>query len=160
MFDVLTTGAVVEEFRRTILDGRIQRLGMVDALTVAMEVYAQGKRWHVIASANSENPRVHLVDSMPSTDPNTITPFSLQLRKYVRGGFIVDITQPPLERIITLSIAKRMAPPMAPGFNPVASGFTPGVEGLSPGFRIVGTHHISGEIHGTRQENRRPRCAA
>ncbi|MCO5215842.1 MAG: NFACT family protein [Thermomicrobiales bacterium] len=127
MFDVLTTGAVVEEFRRTILDGRIQRLGMVDALTVAMEVYAQGKRWHLIASASSENPRTYLVDPMPSTDPNTITPFSLQLRKYVRGGYIIDITQPPLERIITLSIAKRMSPSVAPGGD-VASGFTPGDE--------------------------------
>lgn len=110
MFDVLTTGAVVDELRRTILDGRVQRLGMVDALTVAMEVYAHGKRWHLIASANAENPRVHLVDSMPSTDPNLITPFSLQLRKYVRAGFIVDITQPSLERIVTLGIAKRMGP--------------------------------------------------
>lgn len=110
MFDVLTTGAVVEELRRTIMDGRIQRLGMVDALTIGAEVYAHGQRHHVIASANAENPRVHLVSSMPSTDPNTITPFSQLIRKYVRGGYIIDITQPPLERIITLSIAKRMGP--------------------------------------------------
>lgn len=110
MFDVLTTGAVVEELRRTIMDGRIQRLGMVDALTIGAEVYAQGQRQHFIASANAENPRVHLVSSMPSTDPNTITPFSQLIRKYVRGGYIIDITQPPLERIVTLSIAKRMGP--------------------------------------------------
>lgn len=110
MFDVLTTGAVVEELQRAILDGRIQRLGMVDALTIGAEVYAQGKRWHLIASANAENPRIHLVSSMPSTDPNLITPFSQQIRKYVRGGFITDISQPPLERVITLRIAKRMGP--------------------------------------------------
>ncbi len=100
----------MEELRRTILDGRIQRLGMVDALTIGAEIYAQGKRWHLIASANAENPRVHLVSSMPSSDPNLITPFSQLMRKYVRGGFITDIAQPPLERIITLSIAKRMGP--------------------------------------------------
>lgn len=111
MFDVLTTGAIVEELRTTILDGRIQRLGMVDALTIGAEVYSQGKRWHLIASADAENPRVHLISGgMPSTDPNLITPFSQLIRKYVRGGFITDITQPPLERIITLSIAKRMGP--------------------------------------------------
>ena len=108
MFDVLTTGAVVEELRRTILDGRIQRLGMVDPLTIGAEIYSQGKRWHLIASADSENPRIHLVQGMPSTDPNLITPFSQLIRKFVRGGYITDITQPPLERIITLSIAKRM----------------------------------------------------
>lgn len=110
MFDVLTTGAVTEELRRTIMDGRIQRLGMVDALTIGAEVYSHHKRWHLIASANAENPRVHLVSSMPSSDPNLITPFSQLLRKYVRGGFITDISQPPLERIIKLSIAKRMGP--------------------------------------------------
>lgn len=114
MFDVLTTGAVVEELRRTILDGRIQRLGMVDALTIGAEVYANGKRWHFIASASAKNPRVHLVSSMPSTDPNMITPFSQLIRKFVRGGYIIDITQPPLERIITLSIAKRMSPGVGP----------------------------------------------
>lgn len=110
MYDVLTTGAVADELRNTILDGRIQRLGMVDALTIGAEVYAQGKRWHLIASADSEKPRIHLVDSMPSSDPNLITPFSQLIRKYARGGFVTDITQPPLERIITLRIAKRMGP--------------------------------------------------
>lgn len=110
MYDVLTTGAVVDELRQTILDGRIQRLGLVDSLTIAAEIYAQGKRWHLIASASAENPRVHLVSSMPSTDPNLITPFGLQLRKYVRGGYITDIVQPPLERIVILSMAKRMGP--------------------------------------------------
>ncbi|MCA9834081.1 MAG: NFACT family protein [Thermomicrobiales bacterium] len=131
MFDVLTTGAVVDELRRTILDGRIQRLGMVDQLTVAMEIYAQGKRWHLIASADAENPRVHLVDAMPSTDPNTVTPFSLQMRKYARGGYITDIVQPPLERIVVLSIAKRMSAAAAPGppSSDVAPGFSPGVHG-------------------------------
>ena len=92
------------------MDGRIQRLGMVDALTIGAEVYSRGKRWHLIASADAENPRLHLVSGMPSSDPNLITPFSQLIRKYVRGGFVVDITQPPLERIITLKIAKRMLP--------------------------------------------------
>lgn len=110
MFDVLTTGAVVDELRRTVLDGRIQRLGMVDALTIGAEIYARGRRWHLIASADAQNPRIHLTRSMPSTDPNTITPFGLQLRKYVRGGFLIDVQQPPLERVVRLSIAKRMGP--------------------------------------------------
>lgn len=92
------------------MDGRIQRLGMVDALTIGLEVYSRRKRWHLLASADSENPRIHLVSGMPSTDPNLITPFSQLARKYVRGAFITDISQPPLERIIKLSIAKRIGP--------------------------------------------------
>lgn len=110
MFDVLTTGAVVAELRQTVLDGRIQRLGLVDAVTIGAEIYARGRRWYVIASADPRHPRIHLTRSMPSTDPNLITPFGLQLRKYVRGGFLIGVEQPPLERVVRLSIAKRMAP--------------------------------------------------
>lgn len=115
MYDVLTTGAVVEELRSTILDGRIQKLGLVSPLAIGAEVYARGRRWHLLASADAVQPRLHLVSTMPSTDPNVVTPFGLQLRKYVRGGFIVDIDQPPLERVIRLSIAKRFAPLNAEG---------------------------------------------
>jgi predicted ribosome quality control (RQC) complex YloA/Tae2 family protein len=110
MFDVLTVGAVVDELRRTVLDGRIQKLGMVDAVTIGAEIYAHGRRRTLIASADATNPRLHLTRSMPSLDPNLITPFGLQLRKYVRGGFLIGIEQPPLERVVRLSIAKRMAP--------------------------------------------------
>jgi predicted ribosome quality control (RQC) complex YloA/Tae2 family protein len=115
MFDVLTVGAVVDELRRTVLDGRIQKLGMVDAVTIGAEIYAHGQRRTLIASADATNPRLHLTRAMPSLDPNMITPFGLQLRKYVRGGFLIGIDQPPLERVVRLSIAKRMAPLHAEG---------------------------------------------
>src|SRR5690606_14519728 len=39
-------------------------------------------------------------------DTQLVTPFSLLLRKYARGGRIVGIEQPPLERLLRLSIAK------------------------------------------------------
>lgn len=45
---------------------------------------------------------------MPSLDPSLITPFGLLLRKFVRGGVIVGIEQPPLERLVRISIAKRL----------------------------------------------------
>lgn len=110
MFDVLTVGAVVEELEREVLDGRIQRIGMVDAVTVAAEVYAHGRRRGLLASAAAENPRLLVLDVMPSVDPNLVTPFGLLLRKYLRGAVIVGIEQPPLERIVTLKLAKRMPP--------------------------------------------------
>ncbi|MGC4191500.1 MAG: NFACT family protein [Thermomicrobiales bacterium] len=115
MFDVLTVGAVVEELEREVLDGRIQRIGMVDAVTIAAEVYAHGQRRGLVVSASAENPRLLLLDSMPSIDPNLVTPFGLLLRKYLRGAVIVGIEQPPLERIVTLKLAKRMPPVEATG---------------------------------------------
>lgn len=112
MFDVLTVSAMTDELRRTILDGRIQRLGLVDATTIAAEIYAKGRRQAFVASADPQQPGFLLAESMPSLDPNLITPFGLQLRKYVRGGFLIGIEQPSLERMVRLSIVKRL-----PGHN-------------------------------------------
>lgn len=112
MFDVLTVAAVTDELRRTILDGRIQKLGLVDATTIAAEVYARGRRRPFVASADPQQPGFLLAETMPSLDPNLITPFGLQLRKYVRGGFLIGVEQPSLERMVRLSIVKRL-----PGHN-------------------------------------------
>ena len=108
MYDVLTTAAMVNEFRDRLLDGRIQKLGMVDELTVAAEVYANGSRQALVASADARQARLYRASALPSFDTNVVTPFSLQLRKYVRGGFIIDIEQPPLERVVQLTIARRL----------------------------------------------------
>ncbi|MDQ4044572.1 MAG: NFACT family protein, partial [Chloroflexota bacterium] len=108
MYDVLTTAAMVDELRAQLLDGRVQKLGMVDPLTIAVEVYANGRRQALVASADASHPRLYRASSLPSFDTSIVTPFSLQLRKYVRGGFIIDVTQPPLERVIELVIARRL----------------------------------------------------
>jgi predicted ribosome quality control (RQC) complex YloA/Tae2 family protein len=108
MYDILTTAAMTDELRASILDGRVQKLGMVDALTIAAEVYANGKRQALVASADASQPRLYLASSLPSFDTSIVTPFSLQLRKYVRGGFVIDVSQPPLERLVELTIARRL----------------------------------------------------
>jgi len=110
MFDVLTVAAVADELGGRILDGRIQKIGLVNATTVAAEVYANRQRHALVASADSDDPAVWLADRLPSTDPGLITPFGLLLRKYVRGGFLIGIEQPALERVIRLSIVKRLDP--------------------------------------------------
>ena len=108
MFDVLTVAAVADELNETILDGRIQKLGLVNPTTVAAEVYAKGRRRALVASADADDPAIWLAGRLPSTDPSLITPFGLQLRKYVRGGFLIGIEQPAMERIVRLSIVKRL----------------------------------------------------
>ena len=112
MFDILTVAAIADELQGSVLDGRIQKIGLVDRTTFACEIYANRQRRALIASADSQQPRILLADAMPSIDPNLITPFGLQLRKYVRGGFLVGIEQPSIERMVRLSIVKRM-----PGHN-------------------------------------------
>ena len=108
MFDVLSIAAIADEIGAELLDGRIQRLGLIDPRTIAFEVYASGRRRTVVASADQARARLFIARSMPSIDSELITPFGLLLRKYVRGGLLVGIGQPPLERLVRLSIAKRL----------------------------------------------------
>jgi predicted ribosome quality control (RQC) complex YloA/Tae2 family protein len=114
VFDVLTIAALADELTETVLDGRIQRIGHLDARSLVAEVYAGGRRRYLIASADAEHPRIYLSDSEPSFDTQFVTPLLLLLRKYVRGGFLVGVEQPPLERVLRLSIAKRLTPHNGP----------------------------------------------
>src|SRR5215218_3151300 len=109
-YDVLTIAAIADELSATIGNGRIQRIGLLDPRTIGAEIYAGGQRHHLIASANDRQPRLRLAPDMPSLDSALITPFGLLLRKHTRGGIILGINQPPLERLVRLSIAKRQTP--------------------------------------------------
>src|SRR5215213_1374317 len=109
-YDVLTIAAITDELSATIGNGRIQRVGLLDPRTAGAEIYAGGHRHYVIASANDRQPRLRLASDMPSLDSALITPFGLLLRKYIRGGIILGIDQPPLERLVRFSIAKRQVP--------------------------------------------------
>jgi predicted ribosome quality control (RQC) complex YloA/Tae2 family protein len=60
MFDVLTVAAIADELHEAILDGRIQKLGLVNQTTIAAEVYARGRRRALIASASSADPAIWL----------------------------------------------------------------------------------------------------
>ena len=109
-YDVLTIAAIADELSATIDNGRIQRVGLLDPRTIGAEIYVGGHRHYLIASANDRQPRLRLAPDMPSLDSALITPFGLLLRKHTRGGIILGVDQPPLERLVRVSIAKRQAP--------------------------------------------------
>ncbi len=105
-FDALTLTAVADELRATILGGRVQRVLLPGTLSIGLEVYARRQRYQLLASADPQVARVHLVRARLSRGVEQATPLLLLLRKYVLGGRIIAIEQPPLERILVLSIAK------------------------------------------------------
>ncbi len=105
-FDALTLAAVADELRESILGGRIQRVVLPSPLSIGLEVYAHHQRYQVLASAHPQFARIHLVQRKPSRGVEQATPLLLLLRKYIVGGRIIAIDQPPLERILIVSIAK------------------------------------------------------
>lgn len=106
MYDAPTIAAVVDELQATILGGRIQRVLALDRLSIGFEVYARA-RHQLLVSADPRDARIHLVrDGRLTADTEIVTPLLLLLRKYARGGRITEISQPPLERIVYLRLAR------------------------------------------------------
>jgi predicted ribosome quality control (RQC) complex YloA/Tae2 family protein len=110
-FDALTISAVRDELLDKLVEGRVQNVIMPSPLSVSLEIYRAGVgRTHLLLSAHPQHARVHFVGSAPSRDPAQHSPLLLLLRKYVRGGTILNVSQPRWERVLTLSIAKRISP--------------------------------------------------
>ena len=108
VFDAVTIAAVADDLGREIVDGRIQRTGLSSTRAIVLEIYASGRRRHLVASAENGSDGVYLAEREPPIDSQIVTPLSLLMRKYLRGGTVIAIEQPPMERIVRVSIAKRL----------------------------------------------------
>ena len=104
-FDALTTAAVADELRTALSGGRVQQVIHVSDLSLGLEVYAHHQRRYLVLCADTQHSRVHLTDVKLRRGVDTPTPMLLLLRSHIRGGRIVDVRQPPFERILHLDIA-------------------------------------------------------
>jgi predicted ribosome quality control (RQC) complex YloA/Tae2 family protein len=108
--DALAISALRRELYDRVVGGRIQNLLTPGPLSLSLEIYRAGTgRIHLLMSAHPQHARVHLLQTPPTRDPEQRPPLLLLLRKYVRGGTLLDAYQPPYERVLVLSIAKRIA---------------------------------------------------
>jgi len=103
-FDALTMAAVADELRTQILGGRVQTVLLPDDLSIGMEVYAHGERRYLLASAHPEHARVHLAGEKLRRGVETPSPLLLLLRKYIHGGRVAAIEQPPFERALHVAV--------------------------------------------------------
>jgi predicted ribosome quality control (RQC) complex YloA/Tae2 family protein len=106
-FDALTLHAVVDELRAGFAGARIQKLGLIDELTLGLELYHNGERATLLISADPHAARIVLTRRRPDRAAELVTPFLLLLRKYVRDGRLESLSQPPLERVLELRLSKR-----------------------------------------------------
>jgi predicted ribosome quality control (RQC) complex YloA/Tae2 family protein len=103
-FDALTMAAVADELRAQILGGRVQKVLLPNDLSIGMEIYAHRERRYFLASAHPEHARLHLTAEKLRRGTGKTTPLLLLLRKYVRGGRIAAIEQPPFERVLHIGV--------------------------------------------------------
>ena len=117
MYDALMLAAIVDELNDVVLDGRVQRVLLLDPLTIGLEIYAGG-RHQLLLSADAREARLHLVGAAGGRltgDAAKVTPLLLLLRKWVRGARLVRVYQePPLERVAFLRFARFVAADSAP----------------------------------------------
>jgi len=104
-FDSLTTAAVADELREKVLGGRVQRVVQVDPLSLGLEIFAHGTRRQLLASAQAQHPRLYLVDYKVRRGVETVTPLLLMARKHLEGARLVEVEQPPFERLLRLGFA-------------------------------------------------------
>lgn len=104
--DAITLAAVRDELA-ALVGGRVQHVHLPDELGLALEVYAGGERRWLYCSAHPQRARVHLVAGRPGRASDLVSPLLLLARKYVAGGRLEAVEQPPLERVLRLRFSRR-----------------------------------------------------
>jgi len=103
-FDVFTISALTDEFMDTLVGGRIQDVIDVDAMGLGLEIYANSKRRYLYMSADSDSPRVHVVNDKLRRGIQKPTQIGLLFRSYIEDGIVTHISQPSWERILQIDV--------------------------------------------------------
>ncbi len=103
--DVFTLSALVDELLDTLIGGRVQDVLDTDAAGLGLEIYAGHRRRYLYLSADPQTPRVHLVEDRLRRGLTRPTNLGLLFRRYVEGGIVEHVSQPPWERVLQLDIA-------------------------------------------------------
>ena len=91
-----------------LLGARVQGVLLPDDRSVALELYA-GERLYLVASVQPQAPRILLIPETPRRGVEAETQLLLLLRKWLRGTRLMDMTQPPWERVLILDFQARAA---------------------------------------------------
>lgn len=102
--DVFTLSALVDEFMDGLVGSRIQDVLDVDDTGIGFEVYGDRKRRYLYLSADTQTPRILLLDEKLRRGLVKPTQLGLLFRRYAEGGLIEHISQPPWERILQFEV--------------------------------------------------------
>ena len=97
--DAITMTAVARELRAALIGGKVDKIYQPTRDEVVLHMRAGGGNVKLLLSANPAHPRAQLTD-IPRENPETPPMFCMLLRKYFVGGRILDISQPPMERLL------------------------------------------------------------
>ncbi len=97
--------AIGDEWQKILPAARIQRIAEIRNNEFLFTLRTPGRNRKLLISCNPAHPSLHLTEShLQAVSP---TPFCMVLRKHLIGGTVQEISLPPLERILTLTIHRR-----------------------------------------------------
>ena len=102
--DALCLSGLVRELDQTVTGGKIDKIYQPgrDEVILALRALAQGNV-RLLLSANPSHPRPQLTQ-LTRENPDTPPMFCMLLRKHLSGARILSVAQPPLERVVTLTL--------------------------------------------------------
>lgn len=97
--DAITMTALAAELRSAVLGGKVDKIYQPARDEVVLYMRTGSGNVKLLLSANPAHPRAQLTD-LPRENPETPPMFCMLLRKYFLGGRVLDISQPPMERLL------------------------------------------------------------
>ena len=97
--DALCLTAVAGEVRAAVQGGKIDKIYQPTRDEVVLYIRGPAGNVRLLLSANPGHPRAHLTDRSRE-NPEQPPMFCMLLRKHLQGARILELNQPPLERIL------------------------------------------------------------
>lgn len=101
--DAVTISAVARELRDKIIGCKIDKVHQPEKDEIILALRGAGGSSKLLLSGNQQNARLHILSENRDNPPSPPM-FCMLMRKYIGGGIIRAVNQPPLERLIELEI--------------------------------------------------------
>ena len=102
-FDGIVTRKIVNELKKEILGGKIQKISQPSRYDLILDIYSMGKSYKLLISANNNEARINFTNKKYE-NPEVPANFCMVLRKHLKQGKILDIRQVGLDRIVEISV--------------------------------------------------------
>ena len=102
-FDAIVTRGVVQELRKILVGGRVDKIYQPFCDEVILNIRSQGKNHKLLLTVNPNSARVNLTN-VSRQNPINAPLFCMVLRKHLTGGKILEIACEDFERIITIEV--------------------------------------------------------
>ena len=100
--DAVYLTQVAKELRSSLEQARIDKVHQPSRDEVVLSLHSRKGAFRLLLSANSAHPRAHITTAA-TENPASPPMFCMLLRKHLMGGKLLEITQPPMERVLDFS---------------------------------------------------------